>query len=82
MKYTATYTMKHSGGGYMFVFVCAMCGFQYSTGWIAAESEPAARALAEKEARALFNGCHSCGRWVCDQHYNAQEMKCIKCAPY
>ncbi len=80
MKYSATYTMKHSDGGYVYTFVCAMCEFQYSTGWIIAETEAAARALAEKEARISFNGCHRCGVWVCDRHYDAQKMTCLKCA--
>jgi hypothetical protein len=57
-----------------------MCDYSYTTGWIAAGSDDEAQLLAEKEARHYFNGCHKCGRWICDDHYDMNEMMCVDCA--
>jgi uncharacterized OB-fold protein len=57
-----------------------MCDYSYTTGWITAGSEDEARLLAEKEARQYFNGCYKCGRWICDEHYDKNEMMCVDCA--
>jgi hypothetical protein len=78
-KYTVNYTMTHSDGGYRYTFFCALCDFHYKTGWISADAEAEARGLAEKEARPHFNGCHACGRWICDGHYDRQAMLCVEC---
>jgi C4-type Zn-finger protein len=81
VKYSARYTMAHFDGGYRYTFYCAMCGYRHTTGVILAESEAEALALAEKEARLQFNGCKSCGNWVCDKHFNMNELMCSQCAP-
>ena len=75
--FKAKYTMKHTEGGYQFTFYCAYCDFHYTTGWISADSQEEARVLAEMEARTEFNGCHCCGKWICFDHYNIQEMMCV-----
>jgi hypothetical protein len=74
--------MSRTNGSYKFQFFCVMCDYHYTTGWIVADSEEAARSLAEKEARRCFNGCHKCGRWICDEHYNKDKMMCVDCAPF
>jgi hypothetical protein len=81
IEYIAKYTMKHTAGGYQFIFYCAYCDFHYTTGWIKAGSTDEAYALAENEARAAFNGCHGCGKWICQNHYNIHEGMCLECAP-
>ncbi len=78
--FKSKYTMKHTDGGYQFTFFCAYCDFCCKTGWIRAESSEEARLLAENEARMEFNGCHSCGKWVCNDHYDMQAMMCVECA--
>ena len=78
--FKSKYTMKHTDGGYLFTFYCAYCDFCYTTGWISAGSAEDARALAENEARPMFNGCHCCGKWICNSHYDMQEMMCVICA--
>jgi len=81
-EYKAKCIMHKADDGYQIQFICALCGYNYTTGWIRAGTELEARALTEKEARKYFNGCMKCGKWVCDKHYNMEEMMCIKCAPW
>ena len=81
VNYKANYRITHANGNYQFQYFCFLCDYNYTTGWIAAASEDEARILAEKAARKHFNGCHNCGRWVCDAHYNMEEMICVECAP-
>ncbi|MDR3085806.1 MAG: hypothetical protein LBU47_05770 [Christensenellaceae bacterium] len=75
------YALVGVESGYRFRFFCALCGANRTSGWISAASEADARLFAEAEARRFFNGCHKCGRWICDEHYNADEMMCVECAP-
>ena len=79
--YKANYMCVGVEGGYRFRYFCALCNWHYETVQISAVSEKEARIIAEQEARRHFNGCHKCGRWICEQHYNVDEMMCIKCAP-
>ncbi len=79
LVFRSRYTLKHTDGGYQFTFYCAYCDFCYTAGWIFIDSVEEARVLAEKEARLAFNGCQCCGKWVCNDHYDMQEMMCIKC---
>ncbi len=78
--FKSKYTLKHTEGGYQFTFYCAYCDFHYTTGWISADTPEEARVLAETEARTDFNGCHCCGKWICNDHYDMQEMMCVECA--
>jgi hypothetical protein len=81
---TVEYKPKHvligMDGGYQIQYICALCSYHYTTGWIKAGSETVARGIAEREARRFFNGCHDCGRWVCDDHYDMKEMLCLTCS--
>jgi len=66
---------------FRFTFTCELCDCNHTTGRILAESVGAARIIAAREARPLFNRCHICGKWVCDTHYNEDVMQCVDCAP-
>ena len=81
VHFTASYTMSREPCGYRFLFRCADCASGYGTGLITAESVEDAYGFAVNEARRCFNACHKCGEWVCDAHYNEDEMQCLKCAP-
>lgn len=54
----------------------------YTTRPIRADSSPEELKLAWQEAKRFFNGCSECGKWIRDEAYNIDEMKCIECAPY
>jgi len=73
--------MTQEGVYLRFTFSCALCDRSHTTQRIYAESISEARAIAAKEARPLFNRCHGCGSWVCDEHYNEDVMQCTACAP-
>ena len=79
MKYETKYTLINLDGGYQIQYFCALCDYSYTTGWVLAQSRDEALRLTEKEARKHFNGCHECGRWVCDEHYNMDAMICVEC---
>jgi hypothetical protein len=81
MKPNAEYTMTNEDGAYQFCFHCAYCKEGHTTGRIVADSVEAALSLAWQEAREYFNGCHKCGKWICEKHYNMEEMMCTDCAP-
>ena len=81
IDFSAEYAVTAQNGGYRFRFFCALCGGEYSTGFIASDSADLALAMAMKEARPHFNWCCRCGKWVCDYHYNMQEAFRTECAP-
>lgn len=53
----------------------------YTTGPIRADTQELELRLAWQEAKSYFNGCSECGKWIRDEAYNIDEMKCIECAP-
>ena len=67
--------------GYLLTFFCEICECGYTPPTIHADSLQEARQLAEPDARLHFNWCHSCERWVCDEHFNENKMLCTECAP-
>lgn len=73
--------VRREEGGYRVQFLCQLCDAGYTSGLIAAASEPEATSLAAKEARPFFNCCFKCGSWVCDYHYNEDQLMCVRCAP-
>ena len=78
--YKAKYVVDCVDGGYYFKFFCSMCDRSYTTALITAGSVDDARVIAEKEARVYYNGCQKCRRWLCDEHYDMDEMLCTVCA--
>lgn len=73
-------TMK-TKDGFRFRFYCDLCSFCVETQEIKNKSYEASLAQAQEEARKYFNMCHTCGKWICDEHYNEDEMNCIICSP-
>ncbi|CAK7000909.1 MAG: hypothetical protein ENTB_00024 [Enterocloster aldenensis] len=69
--------------GRRYCFFCEVSGTPvYTTGPIRADTLEEELRLAWKEAKPYFNGCSECGKWIRDEAYNIDEMKCIGCAPY
>lgn len=67
--------------GYRLTFFCEVCGRGYDTPPIVCDSLKEALRLGEKDARLHFNRCGGCHRWVCDEHFNENQMMCTDCAP-
>ncbi len=80
VDFTAKCIEVNEEDGYRFRFFCAYCDASHTTGWIRSQSEDMAREIAKTQARLCFNHCARCGRWVCDEHYNMDEMLCTECA--
>lgn len=78
-RFTAKCVRISSDGGYCFQFFCAYCDTSHTVGWIHSDSEDTAREIAKAQARFYFNLCPECGRWVCDAHFNENEMICAVC---
>ncbi|WP_148509900.1 hypothetical protein [Hungatella hathewayi] len=69
--------------GRRYCFLCEVSGTPvYTTGPVRADTPEEELQLAWKEAKPYFNGCSECGKWIRDEAYNIDEMKCIECAPY
>lgn len=79
--FTSKSTMVQGNGIYGFTFFCDLCDFGYTTTPVVAQSTKEARERAQQEARQHFNRCQKCHRWVCDEHYNENEMTCTECTP-
>ncbi len=84
MHATAQYQIvSRTPFGRRYCFYCEVSGTPvYTTGPIRADTPEEELRLAWKEARFHFNGCSECGKWIRDEAYNIDEMKCIECAPY
>ena len=67
--------------GFKFQFFCDLCDQCVETPEIKNESYEIALNEAQEYARKFFNMCHECGKWICDEHYNEDEMKCVDCSP-
>ena len=80
-EFTAKYIMLSEDGYFRFKFFCGLCENAHTTGLISAASGYEAFKLAANEARKYFNRCRKCCKWVCDRHYNEDEMACDCCAP-
>ncbi|MGI6358059.1 MAG: hypothetical protein ACOX2K_05110 [Bacillota bacterium] len=80
-RFTAKCLTDQEPGGFHFTFFCALCNHSYTVSLFASGSLQSCLRLAEQEARLHFNRCTSCHRWVCDEHYDEDVMKCTICAP-
>lgn len=78
-EFTAKYIMSSSDGCFRFQFFCSLCDRSHTSGRISASSADEAFQLAANEARKYFNRCCKCWKWVCDRHYNEDEMTCVNC---
>lgn len=79
--FTSKCIMARTSTGYRFIFFCDKCDKSYTSSVIDAASQKEALTIAGQEARYHFNRCQSCHAWVCDEHYNEDDMRCIDCAP-
>lgn len=69
--------------GRRYCFYCEVSGTPvYTTEPVRADTPEEELRLAWKKAKPYFNGCSECGKWIRDEAYNIDEMKCIECAPY
>lgn len=80
-NFTSKSTMLFENGAYRFHFACELCDNGYTTGKIVSDTVAEALEIARLEARPHFNCCHKCHHWICDDHYNIDEMMCVSCAP-
>ncbi|MEA5059947.1 MAG: hypothetical protein EOM66_00190 [Clostridia bacterium] len=82
VKFTAPFQVLPSVSGNRYVFLCELSGAPvYTTDPVPEPDAAKAEAIARKQARPYFNRCAVCGRWVGDECYNIDEMKCVVCAP-
>lgn len=79
--FTAKYRTVQEKCGFRLTFFCEICGSGYTTPLIACDTPEEALRLGGENARFYFNRCRCCHRWVCDQHYNENQMMCTDCAP-
>ena len=81
---TADYEIIPSAAGNRYRFFCGLSGAVLCvTAPVRGETPDGELRLAwEQEGRQCFNRCRSCGRWVGDVMYNADELKCVECAPW
>ena len=79
--FTRRYETHKTLRGFCFTFYCDLCDGSVTTPEYQTDAFEEALSLAQSEARRQFNMCHQCGRWICDEHYNEDEMQCIACAP-
>lgn len=80
-SFTAKCRTMRQSNGFRLTFFCELCGDGYTTPVIPCKSLKEALRLGEQDARLKFNRCESCHRWVCDKHYNENQMKCTDCEP-
>ena len=71
------YTKEETSSGFVFSFYCDLCKHSVVSPVLTEDSPDTAWDAAQKK----FNMCHKCGKWVCDTHYNEEEMTCIECTP-
>lgn len=79
--FTAKRRTVREDAGFRLTFFCEICGSGYVTPPLACDTPKEAVRLGEQDARLHFNRCGSCHRWVCDEHFNENQMMCIDCAP-
>jgi len=74
--------VEETANGRRYCFYCDVSKTAvFTTGPVRADSPETELLLAWGQARSYFNGCSECGRWIRDEAYNIDEMKCIECAP-
>lgn len=79
--FTAKCRTVREGAGFRLTFYCGICGGGYTTAPLVCDSPKEALRLGEQDARLRFNRCSSCRRWVCDEHFNENQMMCTDCMP-
>lgn len=80
-RFTNKYDTYKTEKGYRFTFYCDLCSFPVMSGTLINDSFDSALEQAQTYAKRYLNMCHKCGKWICDRHYNENEMQCIECCP-
>jgi hypothetical protein len=66
--------------GFSYTFFCELTkAVVFTTQPIRDGKGKAPEEAAREMARPYFNHCPACGRWVCDEAYDVDEMKCVAC---
>lgn len=79
-EFNAPYIIRPSPNGNRYAFYCQVTGKEvFLTNPIQSKNSPDALRIAKMEARPYFNRCYRCGRWICDEAYNIDEMVCTQC---
>ena len=73
--------------GVRFKFLCDLSGMHVCTSKkYDAETEKEILGSLESawnnEGKQMFNFCHKCGKWVSDIMFNADVLRCVRCAPW
>lgn len=79
--FTAKHLMVREDTGFRLTFFCEVCGDRYVTPPLVCDTPQDALHLGEQDARLHFNRCSGCQRWVCDEHFNENQMMCTDCMP-
>lgn len=78
--FTPKYRAVQEDGGFRVTFFCDICDRGYTHPLIRTSSLQEALRLGAGDARLHFNRCGCCHRWVCDEHFNENQMMCTECA--
>lgn len=79
---TARCRIIRSGKEQIYQFFCDLSGALVCAAKTKADCGDALERLWETEARARFNRCRKCGKWVCDTMYNPDTLQCVECSPW
>ncbi len=79
--FTAKCRTVREDAGFRLTFFCEVCGSGYVTPLLVCDTPKEALRLGEQDARLHFNRCGGCLRWVCDEHFNENQMMCTDCVP-
>ena len=79
--FTAKCLTVREDASFRLTFFCEACGSEYITPHLVCDTPKEALRLGEQDARVHFNRCGSCRRWVCDEHFNENQMMCTNCMP-
>jgi hypothetical protein len=79
--FTQRYQTIKTSKGFQFLFFCDLCDYSVKTPEFTGASFSDALSQAQAYAKQYLNMCHTCSKWICDEHYNEDEMNCIICTP-
>lgn len=82
-KSTASYKVLPTRDGNRYQFFCGLSDALVCTSPPFKESSPGEKMLMawNTYAKAHFNRCHKCGRWVINEMYNPDVLNCVVCTP-
>ena len=78
--FSQRYETHKTKGGFAFTFYCDLCDRNVTSGVYFTKCFDDALSEAQAYAKRYFNMCHTCGKWICDEHYAEDDMQCIICS--